>query len=208
VWSYETGEKARLFDNRLSINGSVYYENWYHVQLTSLPCSYPIFVNGNNARIYGSELEIRAALTEGLELSASGGYTNAELTQNSAVVQSLKGDPLPDVPPWTGNIGLSYTRPLNEKYTLTARAENTYTGTRIDITTANPKTRLPAYDLANMRVGLLSEDGWGASLFANNIFNKRAQLENTVQLSLGEPSFNRVQTNQPLTVGLDLTYRY
>jgi len=208
LWSYETGEKAKLFDNRLSINGSVYYENWYHVQLTSLPCSYPIFVNGNNARIYGSELEVRAVVTEGLELTASGGYTNAELTQNSQVVQSLKGDPLPDVPPWTGNIGLSYTRPLTQTYTLTARAENTYTGTRIDITTANPKAHLPAYDLANLRFGLLSEDGWGASLFANNIFNKRALLENTVQLSLGEPSFNRVQTNQPLTVGLDLTYRY
>jgi len=208
LWSYEAGEKAKLFNNRISVNGSFYYENWYHVQLTSLPCSYPIFVNGNNARIYGSELEIHALVTDELVLNLSGGYTNAELTQNSPVVSALKGDPLPDVPPWTGNIGLSYTHPLNDKYTLTARAENTYTGTRIDVTSANPKAHLPAYDLANLRFGVMSEDGWSAALFANNIFNKRAWLENTVQLSLGEPSFNRVQTNQPLTVGLDLTYHY
>jgi len=32
LWSYELGEKARFFDNRLTINSAVYYENWTDIQ--------------------------------------------------------------------------------------------------------------------------------------------------------------------------------
>ena len=32
VLSYELGEKARLFDRRLTVNASIYYEDWRHVQ--------------------------------------------------------------------------------------------------------------------------------------------------------------------------------
>jgi iron complex outermembrane receptor protein len=57
-------------------------------------------------------------------------------------------------------------------------------------------------------MGVQSSAGWEASLFANNLFNKHAWLEDLVQESLGNPSFNRVVTNQPLTIGVDLTYKY
>jgi iron complex outermembrane receptor protein len=37
VWSYEVGEKARFFDRRLTVNSSVYYEDWSNIQLEALP---------------------------------------------------------------------------------------------------------------------------------------------------------------------------
>jgi hypothetical protein len=45
-------------------------------------------------------------------------------------------------------------------------------------------------------------------LFADNVFNKHAQLENLYPENLDSAAFNQVVTNQPLTVGIDLSYRY
>jgi hypothetical protein len=59
-----------------------------------------------------------------------------------------------------------------------------------------------------VRAGIRSESGWGVALFANNVFNKQAYLENMTELTLTNASFNRVITNQPLTVGVDLTYAF
>jgi hypothetical protein len=46
------------------------------------------------------------------------------------------------------------------------------------------------------------------AVFANNVFNKQAYLENMTQLTLANASYNRVITNQPLTIGADLTYTF
>jgi len=43
-------------------------------------------------------------------------------------------------------------------------------------------------------------------LFANNLLNKRAELESLFQENLPSAAFNRIVTNQPRTVGVDLTY--
>jgi hypothetical protein len=64
-----------------------------------------------------------------------------------------------------------------------------YGGNYGGATNTNPITghyaRLPGYSLTNFRVGLESPGGtWGASLFANNVFNKHAQLENMFILTL------------------------
>ena len=67
---------------------------------------------------------------------------------------------------------------------------------------------MPAYDLTNFRMGL--EGGrWAAVLFAKNLLNKRALLTDTNQgnVSLNIPTFDRVAVSQPLTLGIDLSYR-
>jgi hypothetical protein len=46
------------------------------------------------------------------------------------------------------------------------------------------------------------------ALFVNNAFNGQAQLENLFQETLPSAAFNRVISNQPLTAGADLTYRF
>jgi outer membrane receptor protein involved in Fe transport len=68
--------------------------------------------------------------------------------------------------------------------------------------------RLPGYDLTNARVGIQSRDGWSASLFVNNLANTHAQLESLFQLNEASSAFNRIVTNQPLTSGIDISYRF
>jgi hypothetical protein len=40
------------------------------------------------------------------------------------------------------------------------------------------------------------------------VFNTHAQLDNLLQETLPSAAFNRIITNQPLTAGLDLTYKF
>jgi iron complex outermembrane recepter protein len=212
LWSYELGEKARFFDRRLTANASVYYEKWSNVQLLELPNDYLLTDNGGTAKIYGGEIELRAALGAGFQLGVSGGYTHASL--KAGVHYTIQPyDKLPDVPTHTADINLTYSHALTEKYQFTARVENTYVASRLDLTFppgfgTGELTSLPSYDLTNIRAGIHSDSGWGAALFANNLFNKQAYLENMTQLTLTNASFNRVITNQPLTIGVDLTYTF
>ena len=52
-------------------------------------------------------------------------------------------------------------------------------------------------------VDIQSDDGRGVALFANNLFDQKVRLENTLQETLPSAAFNRITTNQPLTVGLN-----
>jgi hypothetical protein len=40
------------------------------------------------------------------------------------------------------------------------------------------------------------------------VFNKRALLGDATQISINLPLFNRIAVNQPLTVGVDLSYHF
>ncbi len=212
VWSYEVGEKARFFDRRLTVNASLYYEDWKDVQLEALPGDWALNINGKKATIYGGEIESRAILGAGFQADASLGLTHATVDPGPHW-QITPLNKLSDVAPVNGNLGLSYSKELTPKYTFTARAEGAYVGRRYSLAfpfgfSLNGKyIQLPDYALANLRAGIQSSEGWSASLFANNLFNKRAQLESLFQETLPSASFNRIVTNQPLTIGVDLTFR-
>jgi iron complex outermembrane receptor protein len=121
---------------------------------------------------------------------------------------------MPDVAPESGTVALNYTKPLGSSYTFTARLENSYTGPRYSIFFSNPYEftgtyrQLPGYDLINVRAGVKFRDTWSAALFVNNLSNKRARLESMFTENEPQPDFTRIETNQPLTAGVDLTCRF
>lgn len=213
VWSYEIGEKGVFFERRLSVNASAYYENWRNIQLEALPGDWALNINGNRARIYGSELETHALLGGGFEFSLSGGYTHAWVDPGMHW-QITPTHTLADVTPVTGNAIFSYSKNLSSTYTLKAQVENAFVGKRYSLafpygySLNGTYIQLPAYDLTQMRVTIESSDGWDAALFVNNAFNKHAQLESLFQENLPSAAFNRIVTNQPRTVGVDLAYRF
>ena len=212
VWSYEIGEKARFFDRRLTIDASVYYEDWNNIQLLALPGDWALNINGDKATIYGGEIETRAVLGGGFQLSLSASYTHARV-DSGPHWQITPADRLSDVAPVTANAILSYSHRFGD-YTFSASAENGFVSKRYSLAfpygySLNGKyIQLPSYDLTNLRIGIKSEKGWGAALFVNNLFNKHAQLESLFQETLPSASFNRIITNQPLTAGIDLSYHF
>jgi iron complex outermembrane recepter protein len=213
VLSYELGEKARLLDRRLTVNASIYYEDWRHVQLEAYPNDWALNINGNYVSIYGADIDLLADLGAGFQLEVSAGYLNEWLDGGPHwVITPIHR--MPEVAPENGTAALSYSKPLSGSYTFTARLENSYTGPRYSIFFSNPYEfvgtyrQLPGYDLLNARAGVNFRDRWSASLFVNNVTNKHAQLESMFTENEPQPDFTRIETNQPLTAGVDLTYRY
>ena len=45
-------------------------------------------------------------------------------------------------------------------------------------------------------------------MFATNVFNKVAEINNAYQINVNVPTYNRVTMAQPLTIGADLSYRF
>ena len=74
VVSYELGEKARMLDRRLTVNASVYYEDWRHIQLEAYPNDWALNINGNYAHIYGADIDVLADLGAGFQLEVAAGY--------------------------------------------------------------------------------------------------------------------------------------
>src|SRR5580658_357490 len=213
VLSYELGEKARFLDRRLTVNTSIYYEDWRHVQLEAYPNDWALNINGNYVSIYGADIDVLAELGAGFQFEVAAGY----------LYEWLDGGPhwvitpvhkMPEVAPESGTVALSYVKPLGSSYTFTARLENSYTGPRYSIYFSNPYEftgtyrQMPAYDLINVRAGIKFHDTWSATAFVNNLTNKHAQLESMFTENEPQPDFTRIETNQPLTAGVDLTYRF
>jgi iron complex outermembrane recepter protein len=208
VWSYELGEKLRAVDNRVTVNASGYFETWSGVQQTNAlsPCGYIYTANAGDAHVYGGELEIQAIVVRDLIVSANTSYSHAALVSSSLLDSGFNpGTPIQDVPRWTTSASIAYRHSLTDQLTFTARADNTYVGSRTDETYSI--NTLPSYDLTNARAGV--EGGnWSAVLFVNNLADKRALLNNVTQDAVNLATYNRVAVSQPRTVGIDLNYRF
>jgi hypothetical protein len=115
-----------------------------------------------------------------------------------------------NVPKYTETTSLTYTRPLNDNVKFTARVNNSYVGQATDIDFSYGT--LPAYNLVGLRFGLLGTHLSGF-VFADNLTDKRAELGaelgiNTTGFAYTIPSLIRVATNQPRTIGAELTYKF
>jgi len=207
VWNYEIGEKLTALGNRLTLNSAVYFEQWNGIQQTiPLACAYNYTTNAGDAHVYGSEIELQGVLARGLILSANVGYTHATIASSNVLGVGVDpGTPVQDVPDWTSSIALSYRYNLTSDLAFRSRVENDYVGSRTDATyTIN---HLPSYDLASIRAGVETEQ-WSAIFFVNNLLNKNSPLNNITQISVNLPTYNRVVTTQPLTLGIDLNFRF
>jgi outer membrane receptor protein involved in Fe transport len=206
VWNYELGEKLRFLESRISVNGDIYYEDWTNVQQQVAPgCGFKFTANAGKAKVYGAELEVAVVVVPGVVVSQNFGYTHATNSTTLPAAGIVSGERLLDVPEVTANTTLTYKQPLAEGMNLVGRINNSYIDSIQDITFA--RNTLPAYDLVGLRGGV-EKDRWTAFLFVDNLTNKEALLGDNGALSANVNIFNRVATNQPRTIGVDLNFKY
>jgi iron complex outermembrane receptor protein len=204
VWSYEIGEKLRALDDRVVINGDVYYERWNSVQQQIAPaCGFIFTANAGTAAVYGSEIEITAKPAPQWMIAQSVGYTHATVTDS--VLVSLRDQRLLNVPDVTTSTSIAYAAPVSARNTFAARVMFNYVGSQQDVTFA--RNNLSGYGLASARFGI-EGDVWSAFVFADNLTDKHVALTNTTALSANVAILNRVATNQPRTLGVTLHYRF
>ena len=207
-WTYETGLKTTLFEDRVAFNLALFYIDWSDMQLdvrnTAIPIPGSFFLdNVGESESKGFEVELRAQGGRNWDLFGGFGYTSAEFKdyfdENSQ--QNLDDNTLPNVPEFTWNIGVQNQFTLNEEYHVFVNAEVAGIG-KLFFDSANSKSQND-YVLTNFRAGIGGKT-WSLEAWIKNAFDEEYVV-------LGFPSpFSPSgfvgQSGIPQTVGVSLRF--
>jgi len=211
LWSYELGFKSTLADNRVTLNGAVYFIDWSNIQqLNRLACGFQFVQNAGKAESKGFELELQAAPVEGLSLSAAVGYTKAQITDDGGVPGVTDGDKIQGVPDWTVSGSAQYNWPAFAQWEGMVRADANYYGdsysSNNEASAATQRLR-KAWSALNLRAGIVN-DKWDLTLFIDNVTDERANLADSRSIAAETPGRQRLVVNRPRTVGIEARMRF
>ena len=185
--NFEVGTKTSWFDNRLRVNGAVFYERWKDAQF-----AYPgqagvsIVINAGRAAIKGVEAEVHWKATDSLTLSTSATYLDTELltdvchhvvcAADGSDVYAPAGSRLPVSSKLKGNVIARYEWSVSD-YRAHAQAAGVFqTNALPALRTTDEKVlgTQPGYGSVDLATGV-SHNTWTAELFVQNAFDNRGQ---------------------------------
>ncbi|GAB2582935.1 TonB-dependent receptor [Dyella jejuensis] len=203
--SYEAGLKALLLDHRMSFDVDGFYIDWSKVQLTTTEDGISFLGNGGKATSAGAEASWRYTPLAGFTVWANASYTNAQLSSNTPTgsIYGLKGDPLPYVPKWSGNIGADYNFPIGGGWSGFVGGDVSYVGTRYSDFNAvpGPRIRLPSYSNVDLHVGA-NYDNWTFEVYAKNLANERELTSVSSESIIPLASPYSAAYQRPRTIGV------
>lgn len=202
-WTYEAGIKANLLNDRLELNASV-----FHNDIKNGVMSYPDPALGAFVTTYqdyqtsGFELQGRLLLADGLTFTGGIGYTYSELGANGAILNSVAGNGVPNVPQWTVTTGLQHTVSasfLNLPGSLSSAVQYQFTGSRpADI---DDSFELKPYHIVDARLGWKNETkDLEIYAFGRNLLDQRYATYGALYLGV-----ETVAVAPGRTVGLGVT---
>ena len=207
LWSYEVGFKSTLADNRLSINAAGFFIDWADtLQLIRLSCGFQFTLNADEAESKGLEVEINAALADGLNMALGVGYTDAEITDAGTVPGLEDGTEIQGVPEWTATATVEYIFPFFDTWEGRVRADGNYYGDSISRNNGESRDR-DSWQALNLRAGM-TNDSWDITLFADNVTDERANLSDSRSIAAETSGRPRIVTNRPRTFGVEARYRF
>ncbi|WP_321414656.1 TonB-dependent receptor domain-containing protein [uncultured Desulfobacter sp.] len=190
LWSYEIGAKSQLLENRLIVNGALFYMDIDDMQVNESLAFGRYITNAGTAVSYGAELEVLAKITPRFTMTANAGYTNAEFDEYQDAAGDYSDNKAPNVPEYTFAIGGQY-RAGNGFY---ANVDWVCVGkTYLERTNTYERD---AYQLINAKVGYEAEN-WDIYLYGKNIFDEDYSSQTS----------NYVYYSDPREIGVKLTYR-
>jgi outer membrane receptor protein involved in Fe transport len=205
LWSYEVGNKSRLFDNRLSVDTDFFYVDWKNIQqsIFMVGCGYPITLNAGDAVSYGPEIELHYKLTDGLKIGFSGSIDHTEITRSNFPTTIQVGDRILNTPNWMANLSAEYKHPITEDWLAFARVDYTFTGNSSGTYINNQANyEDPSYDVLNASIGV-DAGPWELSVYGKNLTYDR--------IIINQPQVNEVvegYTVRPMTVGMRAKFRF
>lgn len=205
-WHYEAGLKSTWLEGKVEAGLSGFYieTDGYQVhRFSSADPSQAFIVNADKATSIGAEIETIARPAEGLELSASFGWVDAQFDRFNDPVNgaSLSDRTINFAPQFTANLGLEYRLPCNAYFRVEYVASGEYF-----LDEANT-ARQGAYGLLNARIGYDWKQ-FGIQLFGRNLLDKEYFRNALDMRSAVDPNLLVRQAGDPLMVGLALTGRF
>lgn len=178
VDSYEAGLKWTGLDNRLRINGALFYMDYTDLQfVVQSDTVAPVVLNQTAAEIKGAELEIQARPTASWLIEGGVGYLDASYTDiDPDVPPSLNITPasrLVKTPEWSGSAAVAYTL-YSDMGTFTPRLDVSHRADYFNNSINSSAIRQEAYTTWDLGVTYASlDDHWTVSLIGRNLSDER-----------------------------------
>lgn len=190
--AYEVGLKTDLFDRKVRLNLSAFFNDYKNIQLPIGDCSvldgfapgtgpFPCAAiqNAGDGEMYGLEAELAASPVTGLDIDASLSWIDGKWKRIDAAAQGALRieDPI-TTPAWRASFGIQYKADLGTSGSITPRFDLSYTGKQtigrlITAGVFSPLQYNPSITLGNARVTWRNEDeDLAVSLEVQNLFNK------------------------------------
>jgi iron complex outermembrane recepter protein len=177
LWSYETGIKSTLLDNRLRANVGLFYYDYTNLQVVEYDDDTGISTttNAGEATIQGIEGEFVARVSDNLDVNLVVTYTDAQFDffpQGEGV--DFKGNDLPNTPNLTYSLGAQYTSEIDNVGYLVFRGDYAWRDSVYFKSNNEEKFQSDSYSLLNLRVSLMTfDDKWEVSLYGTNMLDER-----------------------------------
>ncbi|MBY0563157.1 MAG: TonB-dependent receptor [Hyphomonadaceae bacterium] len=213
LWSYEAGLKFDSSDRRLRLNLATFFNQYDDIQISSVGADTTgnlilITENAGQAEAAGVEAELTAIPVDGLNLSASLGYIQAEYTELNPGATVTLDTHFMKTPEWTASAAASYTFPLSGNMgDLTVRGDWSYRSRVYNDPQNTPILSQGALSLFNGRIAWTdANERIELALFGTNLTDERYIVAG---ISAAD-SFGTVEGNfgRPREWGLSLRYTY
>jgi len=195
VWSYEFGFKSDLADDRIRLNGAVYYTDYSNLQLINQEGITPITVNAGKAIIKGAELELQAIPLDNLRLNIGLAYTNARYTEVTDPFATIStSTKFANTPEFSSTAGLEYTIDLANDRTLMLHGDWNYNSTIYNNAENTPELTQSPVHLFNAAVTYSHPEGhWELTGGGRNLTDKKYIVSGFDQPGVGftEGTFSR-----------------
>ncbi len=176
LWAWELGFKSDAYDNRLRLNGSVFFNDYTDLQLTASLIDdggqvATVIENAGEAEVLGFELEMVARPTDSFELTAGVGHADAEYTSINEGVQAITfDDTIPKTPEWSFVFSPSYSYRRAGGGSLNLRADYSYKSKTYNDVANNEAAAQGAFGLLGARASYLLPSGsWELVLWGKNL---------------------------------------
>jgi len=209
ITMYEFGGKTRWFDDKLTVNASLFYINWKNIQSEQiLMDGFSSVLNAGDATNLGYEFEIAYSPTDNFDIRANITVNDPDVTNfNPVLGPNVDEKHLPRIPDLSTSILLTYRRPIGHSgLHSTWSFDYAFTGpSELSFATTNDLDMGNNHSL-NARVNLANES-WQVEGFVNNILDDKSNT-----FAFGNPFTFRLQEHltpqRPRTIGMRIRKQF
>lgn len=185
--NYEVGIKSSWLDNRLRLNGALFYTLFEDFQVTqTLPdLAVVAITNAGEVSSTGIEADLAYSVTEGLTFTGSLAFIQTEYEEYAGApcnrfqpqpgcgvdgTIDLSGETKDHSPEWSGNLGAEYLASLTDGMDWFVRGTVNFRGEMNLDPTLDPQNEEDAHTFLAARAGVMATDGqWQVTLWGKNL---------------------------------------
>jgi iron complex outermembrane receptor protein len=215
--SFEIGVKLDPLET-LRINIAAFTTSYDDIQMTYRLGVVPLLFNAGEASIDGAELELEFVPIDALRFDITLGYLDAKFDKItppppfgvvSPTATANLNSHLPFTPQWQAHAGLSYEFKLGSNWSLTPRADMSYTAEQFfDAGNSVEIAQTESITLVNASLTLASEDDkWRIVLGGNNLTDELYPVAGTSSLTTAS-GYAEIIYARPPSVTLSATFNF